>query len=154
MCDGAQNVFDLGRFCQTVQVRCGRRVAGATCRFPSSLARHFLRSLVRCQRAGSLVLRPLSSFGERPRRLYGYTRPSVARVTLLEERQYLLGALGGIASDHPEVLRTQLDLAGLVRQVLIVRGYMHYAILAADETLPRREAPLTISRILLLLKRR
>jgi hypothetical protein len=101
-------------------------MARGVSRIPSGFGRRFLRSLVRGQRAASLYVRAVSTFSESPRRFDGYTRPSVARVTCLEDRQRLLGALCGIPSDHSKVLRTQLDLAGLVRHVLIVAELSGY----------------------------
>lgn len=90
-------------------------MASGACRVPSGLGRRFLRSLVRGECARSLHLRALSTFSESPRRFDGDTRPPVARVTFLEDRKCLLGALCGVARDHSKVLRTQLDLAGLTR---------------------------------------
>ena len=146
VCCGAQNMFDLGRFCQRVQVRRGGSVAGGTCRFPSSFARRFLRSLMGCQCACSLELRPFGAFGERPRRFDGGPRPSVARVTLLEDRQHLLGALRGIASDHAEILGTQLNHARFVRHMLTPKRAGSVIVLhttsGAEEDRTTRPAPL------------
>jgi hypothetical protein len=95
-------------------------MACGACRVPSGLRRRFPRSRMRSECAGSLQLRALSTLNENPRRFDGCAWPLVARVTCLEDRQDLLSALCGIAGYYSEVLRTQFDLAGLGRHVLIV----------------------------------
>jgi hypothetical protein len=52
MCCGAQDVFDLGRSCERVQI--GRGMVGGACHVPGGFGRRFLRSLVRGQRARPL----------------------------------------------------------------------------------------------------
>jgi hypothetical protein len=104
---GTQDVFDLVRSCERVQVRRSRGMAGSAGCLPSGFGGRFLRSLVRGQRAASLQLGALCTLSESPRRFDGYPRPSVARVSCLEDRQCLLGALCGVASDRVKVLRTQ-----------------------------------------------
>ena len=117
---GAKDVADLGRFRERVQVGRSCRMARGACRVPSGLRRRLPRSRMRSECAGSLQLRALSTRNENPRRFDGCAWPSVARVTCLEDRQDLLSALCGIAGYYSEVLRTQFDLAGLGRHVLIV----------------------------------
>src|SRR5664280_521055 len=95
-------------------------MARGACRVPSGLRCRLPRSRMRSECAGSLQLRALSTLNENPRRLDGCAWPSVARVTCLEDRQDLLSALCGIKGYHPEVLRTQFDLADLIVHVLIV----------------------------------
>jgi hypothetical protein len=54
VCCGAQDVFDLVRSCERVQVGRGRGMARSAGRVLSGFGRRFLRSLVRGQRASSL----------------------------------------------------------------------------------------------------
>jgi hypothetical protein len=99
VCCSAQNVPDLGRLGERVEVRGGGSIGGGTCSCLSGFSARVFRSPVRIQCGDALKLRPPSTVSKRPRRFDGSTRSSIVATIFLEDGKYLLSALHG--SERP-----------------------------------------------------
>ena len=107
---GVENVSDLGRSGERVQV-CG--AGGVTCGVCRVLRRPvagILRGSVRIYGGDALQFRPTCTVDERPRRVDSCAWSAIVRVLLLEEGEDFLGALDSVASDDTQLLHGQLDV--------------------------------------------
>ncbi len=105
-----QDVPDLVRFRNRVQIGGRRGVAGGLCGQSRDFRRRILRSPVRRKRRSPLQRGSLCTADELPRRLDGCARPLITGQRSLEDRQYFCSPLRGITHDDAQVVVGQLEV--------------------------------------------